>query len=300
MTKEQLPGGGTVFGIGRRKTQGQLAKVELNQGLGHLRQAATYAAKGAGATVGPRVQAARGAVAPTAVLVRDRASSGLASTVAALAPLALAVRKAQAEAAGKAVTGRKAVAAKQAAATRKVKAKNMKASRKKNSRRGGSMMTGLLAAGAVAGVAAMAMRRRREQQEWTEYDPTRGKLEPMRDEVDSIEIRTPVTDASTMPSGSAVAGGPTGAGSSGAAGSSAVAGSSTGARSSAVAGGPTGAGSSTVAGGGSASTPGKQPTVHATDKVPSMAEGAKDTSGRPAVDLTEALTKGTTRTNGRR
>ena len=31
MTKEQLPGGGTVFGIGRRKTQGQLAKVELNQ-----------------------------------------------------------------------------------------------------------------------------------------------------------------------------------------------------------------------------------------------------------------------------
>ena len=60
-----------MFGIGRRKTQGQLAKVELNQGLGHLRQAATYAAKGAGATVAPRVQAARGAVAPTAVIVRD-------------------------------------------------------------------------------------------------------------------------------------------------------------------------------------------------------------------------------------
>ncbi|MER7420505.1 hypothetical protein ABT346_27615 [Micromonospora peucetia] len=290
-----------MFGIGRRKTQGQLAKVELNQGLGHLRQAATYAAKGAGATVGPRVQAARGAVAPTAVLVRDRASSGLASTVAALAPLALAVRKAQAEAAGKADAGRKAVAARQAAATRKVKAKNMKASRKKNVRRGGSMMTGLLAAGAVAGIAAMAMRRRREQQEWAEYDPTRSKLEPMRDEVDSIEIKTPsVTDASTMSSGSGVADSPTGAGSSGVAGSSAAAGGSTGAGSSAVAGGPTGAGSSAVAGGGSASAPGKQPTVRATDKVPSMAEGAKDTSGRPAVDLTEALTKGTTRTNGRR
>ncbi|MFG1778990.1 hypothetical protein ACGFIR_00335 [Micromonospora sp. NPDC049051] len=269
MTKEQLPGGGTVFGIGRRKTQGQLAKVELNQGLGHLRQAATYAAKGAGATVAPRVQAARGAVAPTAVMVRDRASSGLASTVAALAPLALAVRKAQAEAAGKAVTGRKAVAAKQAAATRKVKAKNMKAARKKNSRRGGSMMTGLLAAGAVAGVAAMAMRRRREQQEWAEYDPTRT-LEPMRDEVETMEIRTP--DASTKPSGPGVAGG------------------------------PTGAGSSAVAGGDSASTttPGKQPAVHPTDKVPSVAEGAKDTSGRPADDLTQALGKGGAKANSRR
>jgi hypothetical protein len=258
-----------VFGIGRRKTQGQLAKVELNQGLGHLRQAATYAAKGAGATVAPRVQAARGAVAPTAVMVRDRASSGFASTVAALAPLALAVRKAQAEAAGKAVTNRKAAAAKRAAVTRKVKAKNMKASRK-NSRRGGSMMTGLLAAGAVAGVAAMAMRRRREQQEWAEYDPTRT-LEPMRDEVETMEIRTPVTDASTLSS------------------------------SSGVAGGPTGAGSSAVAGGDSASstTPGKQPTIHATDKVPSVAEGAKDVSGRPADDLTEALGKGA-KTNGRR
>jgi hypothetical protein len=251
-----------VFGIGRRKTQGQLAKVELNQGIGHLRQAATYAAKGAGATVGPRVQAARGAVAPTAVLVRDRASSGFASTVAALAPVALAARNAQAGAAGKVVTSRKVASAKQAAVARKVKAKNMKAKSKKKSRRGGSMMTGLLAAGAVAGLAgAMAMRRRREQQEWAEYDPTRT-LEPMRDEVETLEVRTsgpgdaPVTDA----------------------------------------------GSSAVAGGASASTttPGKQPTVHANDKVPSVAQGAKDVSGRPADDLTKALGKDTARTNGRR
>ncbi|MGN9812268.1 hypothetical protein ACTMSW_23300 [Micromonospora sp. BQ11] len=277
MTKEQLPGGGTVFGIGRRKTQGQLAKVELNQGIGHLRQAATYAAKGAGATVGPRVQAARGAVAPTAVVVRDRASSGFASTVAALAPVVLAVRNAQAGAAGKAVASRKAASAKQAAVARKVKAKNMKAKSKK-SRRGGSMMTGLLAAGAVAGLAgAMAMRRRREQQEWAEYDPTRT-LEPMREEVETLEVRTsgrgdaPVTDASTMSSTSGVAGG------------------------------PTGAGSSAVAGGASASTttPGKQPTIHATDKVPSVAQGAKDVSGRPADDLTKAMGKDTARTNGRR
>ncbi|TDB98929.1 hypothetical protein E1091_07335, partial [Micromonospora fluostatini] len=79
MTEEQLPGGGNVFGIGRRKTQGQLARAELNQGVGHLRQAATYAARGAGATVGPRVRAAQEYVGPTATVVRDRAASGLAT-----------------------------------------------------------------------------------------------------------------------------------------------------------------------------------------------------------------------------
>ncbi|WP_433530493.1 hypothetical protein ACQPYA_30855 [Micromonospora sp. CA-263727] len=200
--REQLPGGGTVFGIGRRKTQGQLARAELNRGIGHLRQAATHAARGAGATVGPRVQAARVAVAPTAVLVRDRASSGLATTAAALAPLALAVRNAQAEAAGRAVAGKRATTARQAAVTRKVKAKNMKA--KKKSRRSGTMMAGLLAAGAVAGLAgAMALRRYREQQVWAEYDAT-TTLEPMHDEVETIEVRTAAPAGASK--GSTVAG----------------------------------------------------------------------------------------------
>ncbi|MEU1836599.1 hypothetical protein [Micromonospora chersina] len=278
MTKEQLPGGGTVFGIGRRRTQGQLAKAELNQGIGHLRQAAAHAAKGAGATVGPRVQAARGAVGPTAIVVRDRASSGVASTAAALAPLLMAMRNAQAEAAGKALTGRRAATAKQAAMSKKVKAKNMKAAKKKQKRSRG-MTTGLLLAGTVAGLAgAMAMRRRREQQEWAEYDPA-GKLEPMREDVDTIVVETPdatakVTDASTMSSGSGVAGG------------------------------PTGAGSSAVAGGDSASTttPGTQPRIHPTDKVPSVAEGARDASGRPADDVTKAIQNGknTAKASGRR
>ncbi|MGV9805527.1 hypothetical protein [Micromonospora chersina] len=278
MTEEQLPGGGTVFGIGRRRTQGQLAKAELNQGIGHLRQAAAHAAKGAGATVGPRVQAARGAVGPTAIVVRDRASSGVASTAAALAPLLMAMRNAQAEAAGKALTGRRAATAKQAAMSKKVKAKNMKAAKKKQKKSRG-MTTGLLLAGTVAGLAgAMAMRRRREQQEWAEYDPA-GKLEPMREDVDTIVVETPdatakVTDASTMSSGSGVAGG------------------------------PTGAGSSAVVGGDSASTttPGTQPRIHPTDKVPSVAEGARDVSGRPADDVTKAVQNGknTAKSSGRR
>ncbi|MFC0029881.1 hypothetical protein ACFFMM_10130 [Micromonospora chaiyaphumensis] len=267
MTEEQLPGGGTVFGIGRRKTQGQLARAELNQGIGHLRQAATHAAKGAGASVGPRVQAARGAVGPTAIVVRDRASSGVASTVAALAPLLMAMRNAQAEAAGKALTSRKAATAKQAAMSKKVKAKNMKAAKKKQKRSRG-MTTGLLVAGTVAGLAgAMAMRRRREQQEWAEYDPT-GKLDPMREDVDTIVVETPDATAKVTQAG------------------------------------PTGAGSSAVAGSGSASTAtsSSQPVIQPTDKVPSVAEGARDVSGRPADDVTKATQNGrsTAKSSGRR
>ncbi|MFG2056212.1 hypothetical protein ACGFI9_19540 [Micromonospora sp. NPDC048930] len=262
MSEEQLPGGGTVFGIGRRRTQGQLAKAELNQGIGHLRQAATHAAKGAGATVGPRVQAARVAVVPTAVMVRDRASSGVASTAAALAPLLLAMRNAQAEAAGKSLKSRKAAAAKQAAVSKKVKAKNMKIARKKQKKSRG-MMAGLLAAGTVAGLAgAMAMRRRREQMEWTEYDPgtklgsaREDKLEPLREDVDTIVVETPDPTAKVTQAGT---------------------------------------GSPAVAGNGSASTArsSSQPVIQPTDKVPSVAEGARDVSGRPADDITKAVNRG--------
>ncbi|MET8123403.1 hypothetical protein [Micromonospora sp. NPDC005189] len=258
MTKEQLPGGRTVFGIGRRKSQGQLAKAELNQSISHLVQAANHAAKGAGATVGPRVQVARGYVGPAATKVRDRASTGWGTTLTTLAPLAAVARDGAAQA---------------GPLTRKARSKNMRITgRKKQPRRRGSMMTGLLAAGAIAGLAgAVALRRRREQQEWAEYDPTRT-LEPMRDEVDSIEVRTPTATKGT--DGSAMTG----------------------------TAGMTGAGSSAVAGGDSASTTGaaKPGGVRPTDKVPAVAEGAKDVSGRPADDLTKALGKDTARTNGRR
>ncbi|KAB1941641.1 hypothetical protein F8271_13855 [Micromonospora sp. ALFpr18c] len=258
MTKEQFPGGRTVFGVGRRKSEGQQAMAELNQSISHLVQAANHAAKGAGATVGPRVQVARGYVGPAATKVRDRASTGWGTTLTTLAPLAAAARDGAAQA---------------GPLTRKAKSKTMRITgKKKQPRRRGSMMTGLLAAGAIAGIAgAVALRRRREQQEWAEYDPTRT-LEPMRDEVDSIEVRTPT--ATKGGDGSAMTG----------------------------AAGMNGAGSSAVAGGDSASTTGtaKQTGVRPTDKVPAVAEGATDVSGRPADDLTKALGKDTARTNGRR
>ncbi|MFU8876145.1 hypothetical protein [Micromonospora sp. SL4-19] len=267
MTKERLPGGGTVFGIGRRRTRGQLAKAELSQGIGHLRQAATHAAKGAGARVGPRLQAARVAAAPTAIVIRERASSGVASTAAALAPLVVAMRNAQVEATGKAAAGRKAAAAKQAAATRKAKARNLKAARKKKQKTSRGMMTGLLAAGTVAGLAgAMALRRRREQLDWAEYDP--GRLEPMREEVDTIVVETPDPSAKVTQAG------------------------------------PTGGGGSATAGGGSAATAmsASQPVIQPNDQAASAAEGARNTSGRPAENVTKAVNNGknTAKASGRR
>lgn len=266
-----------MFGIARRKTQGQLARAELNQGVGHLRSAATHAAKGAGATVGPRVRAAQSYVAPTVLVVRDRATSGLSTTAAAMAPLALAVRTAQAEAAGRAKTGKKVAAAKTSAMSKKAKAKTRKATARRQKRSRG-MLVGLLAVGTVAGVAAgaMAVRRRREQQEWAEYDPGHT-LEPMHDEVETLEVRTATgRDSSSVRTADA---------------SAKVSDASTMSSSSPVAGGPTGAGSSPVAGGDSASTtrPGTQPVIHENPGVPSVAEGARDVSGRPADDLNEAL-----------
>ncbi|WP_091445604.1 hypothetical protein [Micromonospora yangpuensis] len=286
MTEELLPGGGTVFGIGRRKSQGQLARAELNQSVGHLKQAATYAARGAGATVGPRVEAARGYVAPAAVKVRDGAATGWGATVTTLAPLAVAARSGALEA----TSASKKAGRKAGVATKKAKAKNVrlaqqKLGRRRPARRRGAMLTGLLAAGAVAGVAgALAMRRRREQLEWAEYDPTES-LEPMRDEVETIEVRTsgapvpsaPLAEASRI--------------------DSTVTGASTTSSNSPVAGGPTGAGSSAVAGDNSASTtqPGRQPVVHPTDQVPSVAEGARDVTGRPADDISKAVEAGKAR-----
>ncbi|GAB3950300.1 hypothetical protein GCM10027614_50530 [Micromonospora vulcania] len=245
-----------MFGIGRRKSQGQLAKAELNQSISHLVQAANHAAKGTGATIGPRVQAARVYVGPAAAKVRDRASTGWGTTLTTLAPLAAAARDGAAQA---------------GPLTRKAKSKNMRITgRKKQPRRRGSMMTGLLAAGAIAGLAgAVALRRRREQQEWAEYDPTRT-LEPMRDEVDSIEVRTSSTGAKGT-DGSTLVG----------------------------ATGISGSGSSAMAGDNTSATA-KPAGIRPTDKVPSVAEGAKDTSGRPTDDLTKALSKDTARTNGRR
>ncbi|WP_028192842.1 hypothetical protein [Salinispora pacifica] len=187
-----------MFGNGRRRTQSQLAKIELGRSFGHLKRAAGHATNGTGATVGPRVRAARSVVAPTALVMRDRAASGYVSTVAALTPLAIAVRAAQAEAASRAAAGRRAGAGNSTATSRKVQEKRMRATRAKK-RSGRGRMTGLLAASVVVGlVGAMALRRRYERREWVEYDPV-PSLDPMQAEMDMIEVTTRTPAEQTAP-----------------------------------------------------------------------------------------------------
>ena len=181
-----------MFGIGRRKTHRQLAKAELGESLDHFRRAATHAAGGVGATLGPRMNAARDYVGPTATKVRDKAAHGWATTVTALAPLAVAA----------------AEGARHAGSTaRKAKPKNMRAMRKKESlmaRRRWPMLTGILAASAVVGVAGAAAVRRRRQQDWDAYDAGRA-LESVREDAETLaasstsSLRHESTKAATGP-----------------------------------------------------------------------------------------------------
>lgn len=268
-----------MFGNGRRKTQGQLAKVELGRGVGHLKQAAAHATKGTGAAVGPRVQAARSAIAPTALVVRNRAASGYVSTVAALAPLVVAVRDAQAEAAVRAAAGRRTAAVKQSTVSRKVQATTMRATRRKK-KSGRGRMAGLLAVGAVVGLAgAAAMRRRHEQREWVEYDPV-PSLEPLRDETGTIEVttRTPAERAAPAPAPAGNSAKPAGTSGTTAAGTSGTT--------------ATGAGNSATTGTANKSNPGRRSTGTPTDKVPATADGTKGSTARPADDLSKAMKNG--------
>jgi hypothetical protein len=152
-----------VLGIRRRaaRSRAQLTRKELNESFEHLLQAATLMAGGVGATVGPRMNAARDFVSPASGKMRDTATHRWEATVAALAPLAAAARDGAREA------GRTA---------RRAQAKNIKILGTKESRMSRNrwpMLAGLLAAGAVVGAAGALVMRRRKQQQWEEYGPDR-------------------------------------------------------------------------------------------------------------------------------
>ncbi|MEV4627688.1 hypothetical protein AB0J90_15515 [Micromonospora sp. NPDC049523] len=159
-----------MFGFGRRKSHGQLIRTELGEGFGHIRQAAGHAAEGVGATVGPRVQVARGYLAPTATKVAQTAADGWGSTMTAIAPLAVAALAGARQAgAGTGRTGTRNLTG----SKKKMMMKAMpKKKRKPNtSRRRWTMLTGLLAAGAVAGAVGAVAMRRRHQEHWETYEP---------------------------------------------------------------------------------------------------------------------------------
>lgn len=192
--------------ISRRARRRELVRAELGEGLDHFMQAATHAAGGVGATVGPRLHAAREAVAPTADRMRDSASQGVTWTMATLAPIAVAAadgarqagratRKAKAQNMKTAKrTGLKAMAASKATGrTKAMKAKSMGSrltatGRKSSDRRRWPVVVGVLAVGAAIGT--IAVRRRRAAQ-WEEYDPGQA--------LDSMRAATNATHESGAP-----------------------------------------------------------------------------------------------------
>jgi hypothetical protein len=161
-----------VFGL-RRKSRSQLVRQELVQSAEHFKQAATHAARGTGATVGPRLNAAVDRVQPTADRVKGAATSSWGSTVAVLAPLAAAAADG-ARQAGK--QGRKA----KDQSTKKLQKKSNllqkrtnKALGRKQAKPRASKLAGLLLAGAAVGAGAAYVLKRRQREQWDEYDPSR-------------------------------------------------------------------------------------------------------------------------------
>jgi hypothetical protein len=156
-----------VLGIARRKTRSQLVKAELGESFDHFMQAATHAAGGVGATMGPKA-------ADGVHRVKEGASHGWESTMAAFAPLAAAAAEGAREA-GR-TTKRAGRKARRAGATKMRAVSPKKESRMSRNR--WPMLAGLLAAGAAVGAAGALVMRRRKQQQWQEYDPSHA-MEPV-------------------------------------------------------------------------------------------------------------------------
>ncbi|HET8683296.1 MAG TPA: antitoxin [Micromonosporaceae bacterium] len=125
----------------RALTHAQLMRRELGEGMDHMRLAAVHAAGGMGAAVSPAMGRVRGAAADAAV--------------AAVAPLATVARD----------------GARQA---RKAQMKMMRKQTRTASRSRWPRLAGLLAAGAAVGAGVAYVRRRRQQQQWEEYDSGAG------------------------------------------------------------------------------------------------------------------------------
>jgi hypothetical protein len=138
--------------MGRRRTRRRLVKDELNESLDHFRQAASHAANGLSAAVGPKMQPAHGRVPQAAGRFRDTASHSWRSTVTKVTPLAAA-----------AIVG-----------ARRARARNPGPMGKEPSRAGRRRrkLFRLLATGTAVGAAGALVMRRRRQQQWDEYDPS--------------------------------------------------------------------------------------------------------------------------------
>jgi len=196
-----------VFAKMRRKNRSTKMKSELGQSVDHFRRAASLAAEETSATVGPKFYAARDRVQPTAVKARDAASSGWDSTIATLGPLITAAsEKAQLMNKTTAKASKKDVKASKKNA-KKLKKRTDKALGRKQKRRTGSKLGGLLLAGAAVGAVGAYVVRKRQRDQWDEYDA--GPVSSPRTDVDRAAFEpapsSPVTpvDETTSAAGAA-------------------------------------------------------------------------------------------------
>ncbi len=196
-----------VFGRGQETTRQDLARAEFVESMDHFRQAATHAAGGLGASVGPKVGlgmdmardrmgsargyvgTARAYVVPGTAKMTRAASRGWDTTIALVMPLADAARVGSIRAATlpqgiKVPSGVKAQAVKaqaikaQAIRAQAIRAQAMKAQamRKKAppAPSGGhtaTAMVSIVAAGAALGATGALVARRRNRSKWAEYEP---------------------------------------------------------------------------------------------------------------------------------
>jgi hypothetical protein len=157
----------------RRKRRSAMMKHELGQSVDHFRRAATLAAQETSATVGPKFNAARDRVQPTATRAKDAASSGWESAVATLAPLITAASENVRHAGAKtAKVGKKQAKANKKNAKKLEKRAGKALGRKQTGRRTGRLF-GLALAGAAVGAGAAYLARKRRAAQWEEYDPSR-------------------------------------------------------------------------------------------------------------------------------
>ncbi|MEU7903933.1 hypothetical protein [Actinoplanes sp. NPDC049118] len=154
-----------MFATMRRKYRSARMKRELGQGVDHFKRAATIAAHETSATVGPKINAAKGRVQPTAIKARDAATQSWDSAIATLTPLVTSATESARQAGWSAAEmGRSTTKA-----SRK-KAKQLKR-RARGRKRTGMQLVGLLLAGAAVGAAGAYVVRMRRREQWDEYNP---------------------------------------------------------------------------------------------------------------------------------
>jgi hypothetical protein len=172
ITKREV---GHVFGRGQAQTRQDLARAEFGESMDHFRLAATHAAGGIGATVGPRMGMARGRmgsareyVGPGAERLRGAASQGWDTTIAFVTPIADAARQ---------------------GAIRATKLPDAEKRRGNGNGNGGgrtsATVASIVAAGAAIGATGALVARKRNRARWAEYEPS-----ALQDEADALVDET--------------------------------------------------------------------------------------------------------------